>query len=98
MQTIDVHLAQLRTAPWNANRMDEAMVQHLRETITRYGLVQSLVVRAVESGGYEVLAGNQRLDVLKRMSYTQVPCVEMEVDDAHARLLVQALNRIQVTF
>ena len=95
MQIIDMQMTQLHPACWNPNRIDDAMVKRLKESITRYGLVQSLVVRAVESGGYEVLSGNQRLDVLRSMGYTQVPCVVVEVGDAHARLLAQALNRIQ---
>ncbi len=96
MQIIDVQLSQLYPARWNANRMDEAMLQRLQESIVKYGLVQSLVIRALDGGdGYEVLSGNQRLDVLKSMGYTPVPCVVVEVDDAQARLLAQALNRVQ---
>ena len=50
MQIIDVQLSQLYPARWNANRMDEAMLQRLQESIRKYGLVQSLVIRALDGG------------------------------------------------
>jgi ParB family chromosome partitioning protein len=74
--------------------MDEAMLQKLRESLTRYGLVQNLVVRPLGEDCYEVLSGNQRLQVLRELERSLVPCVVIELDDAHSRLLSQALNRI----
>ena len=95
MQTTELQLTQLQPAIWNANRMDDAALDRLRESLARYGLVQNLVVRPITEGTYEVLSGNQRLQVLREMDYAEAPCVVVEVDDAHARLLAQALNRIQ---
>src|ERR687892_124688 len=94
LKVTELSLDQLKEAPWNPNQMDEAMFQKLRESLTRYGLVQNLVVRPVEEGCYEVLSGNQRLQVLREFQRSAVPCVVVELDDAHARLLSQALNRI----
>jgi ParB family chromosome partitioning protein len=95
MKLTDLPIDQLREAPWNPNHMDEAMLQKLRESLTRYGLVQNLVVRPLEANSYEVLSGNQRLQVLREQHIDAAPCVVVNLDDAHARLLSQALNRIQ---
>ena len=43
---------------------------------------------------FEVLSGNQRLRLLRELGINVVPCVVVNVDDAHARLLAQALNHI----
>ena len=94
MQMTELRLDLLNEAPWNPNRQDSAMLAKLRESITRYGLVQNLVVRTVGNGTYEVLSGNQRLQVLREEGILDVPCVVVEVDDARARLLAQALNRV----
>ncbi len=95
MQIINLQLSQLQAATWNANRMDSAALSRLRHSVSRYGMVLNLVVRSQADGHYEVLSGNQRLTVLMELGYDEVPCVVVKVDDAHARLLAQALNRIQ---
>ena len=93
MEIIELPIEALKEAVWNVNQVDEAMMQRLRVSITKYGLVQNLVVRQV-AVGYEVLSGNHRLKLLKELYITMVPCVVVDIDDAHARLLAQALNHI----
>jgi len=70
------------------------MLARLRESVRRYGLVENLVVRRVCDDRYEVLSGNQRLGLLKEMRLLPAPCVVVDLDDSHARLLAQALNHI----
>lgn len=94
MEVIEIPVEQLREAPWNANVMDAAMRKRLVASVERYGLVENLVARPLGKDRYEVLGGNQRLGVLREMGYESIPCVVVELDDAHARLLSQALNRI----
>jgi ParB family chromosome partitioning protein len=94
VKVTDLPLDRLQEAPWNPDRMDEALLQKLRESLSRYGLVQNLVVRHLEEDRYEVLSGNQRLQVLRELQRFPVPCVVVDLDDAHARLLSQVLNRI----
>lgn len=95
MRIIEIPLENLREATWNPNRMDERMMARLRESIRRYGLVENLVVRRVGKDSFEVLSGNQRLKVSREAGFNAVPCVVVDLDDAHARLLTEALNAIQ---
>ena len=95
MQTVDIPIQQLKGASWNANQMDPPTMLHVRESIQHFGLVENLVVRPIGNGDYEVINGNWRLKVLAEMGFKTVPCVVVVVDDAHARLLSQALNRIE---
>jgi ParB family chromosome partitioning protein len=55
--------------------------------------VQNLVVRHL-GDEYEVLSGNQRLKLLREFDIPKVPCVIVNLDNAHARLFAQALNHI----
>lgn len=93
MEILDVPVDLLREAPWNPNEADEGMLRRLGASLQRFGIVVPLVVRAV-GDAYEVLSGNQRLRVLRTQEVSSVPCVEVEADDARARLLTQALNAI----
>ena len=93
MKIIELPIEVLTEASWNTNQLDEAMMQRLRSSIKKYGFVQNLVVRSI-ADGYEVLSGNQRLKLLQELHVTKVPCVIVDLDDGHARLLAQALNHI----
>ena len=93
MQVVELSLADLKEAPWNANQLDAAMLQRLRSSIVKYGFVQNLVVRQIGEY-YEVLSGNQRLKLLREFNVTKVSCVIVDLDDGHARLLAQALNHV----
>ena len=95
MKVIEIPVEQLVEAPWNSNRMDEWMQGRLRASVVKYGLVQNLVVRPLSVNTYEMLSGNQRLRVLREVGVMAAPCVVVELDDARARLLSQALNRVQ---
>lgn len=94
MKIVSIPFGQLHEAPWNPNHMDKPMLSRLARSITRYGLVGPLVVRSMVDSTWEVLSGNQRLQVLRELGWREAPCIVTQLDDAHARLLAQALNHI----
>ena len=95
MQVVELLSSQIQAPSWNANQMDGAMVMRLEGSIRAFGIVLPLVVRSCGGTRYETIGGAQRLVVLREMGVDSVPCVLVEDDDAEARLLSQALNRIQ---
>lgn len=94
MRIVEVDLSKLKPAPWNPNHMEADKLSRLKKSLQSYGLVQNLVVRPIGNNHYEVLSGNQRLSILKELKISPVPCVVVNLDDAHSRLLAQALNHI----
>jgi len=94
MKTVEIQIEKINAAPWNANSMDDRTIQRLRESISRYGMLQPLVVRPISKSQYEVLSGNQRLKVLKENHFVKVPCIIVNFNDVEAMLLAQALNNI----
>jgi ParB family transcriptional regulator, chromosome partitioning protein len=95
LKVIDLPSHRIHSPDWNPNVMDETMRSRLRRSIDRFGLVLPLVVRPLGNDQFETIGGAQRLAVLKELGVGPVPCVVVEADDANARLLAQALNRIQ---
>ena len=92
MQIVNLALDQLREAPWNPNTMTPDVYAKLRESVKRFGVVANLVVRHLGEA-FEVISGNQRLQVYRELAMESAPCFIVELDDAHARLLAQVLNR-----
>jgi ParB family chromosome partitioning protein len=95
MKVIEIALDRLREAPWNANNMATTMMARLMESIARYGFLENFVVRHLGLNIFEVLSGNQRFRALREAGFLSAPCVVVTVDDAHARLLADALNHIK---
>ena len=95
MKINDIAIEKLREAPWNPNRMDDPGLGRLVESLSRYGLVEPLVIRPLSDSDYEVLSGNQRLKAINNLGYESVPCVIINLNDAEAMLLAQALNNLR---
>ena len=94
MEIINLSIEQIREAPWNPNYLDQEIHRRLRHSIERFDMVNPLVVRQINPDLYETIGGAQRLAVLKEMGVITVAVVVVRADDAEARLLGQALNRI----
>jgi ParB-like chromosome segregation protein Spo0J len=88
-------IEKLRRAEWNPNRVAGPTLEKLRRSIADFGFVENLVARPYpgEPDALEVLSGNHRLELLRELGVKSVPVVVIDVDDAHARLLAQTLNR-----
>ena len=95
MNIIDLPLRQLIPAPWNSNSMSAPMLDRLTASIRSYDLLVPLIVRLIGTMVYEVLSGNQRLTVVEGLGFKTAPCIIVALDDAHARLLAQAINSLR---
>jgi DNA modification methylase len=95
MKTQTITLDHLREADWNANRVPAGLMAKLRRSLEQFGVVENLVARPHPTlpGCFEVLSGNHRLRLLLELGYKAAPVVVVELDEARARLLAQALNR-----
>ncbi|MBN4064107.1 ParB N-terminal domain-containing protein [Dehalococcoides mccartyi] len=92
---IDVH--SITESAWNPNQMDQEARDRLLASIKKFEVVQPLVVRKIGPDRYETIGGAQRLSVIKELGMRTVDCIVVTANDAEARLLTQALNRIEGT-
>ncbi len=73
---------------------DEAL-QALAESIKAQGIIQPIVIRPIDSGGYEIIAGERRWRAAQLASLQEVPVIIRDVDDraAIAMALIENIQR-----
>jgi len=74
---------------------DDSRLDELAESIRSQGIIQPLVVRGREGGGFELVAGERRWRAAQRAGLHQVPAVVREVAESQAfeMALVENLQR-----
>ncbi len=74
---------------------DEEELQALADSIADHGIVQPLTVRQLDSGYYQIIAGERRWRAARLAGLSEVPAVIMEADDKKAMelALIENLQR-----
>lgn len=74
---------------------DEAALQELADSIAQYGLIQPITVRKLDTGYYQIIAGERRWRASRLAGLTEVPVRVIEADDRRTAelALVENLQR-----
>lgn len=72
----------------------EAKLQELADDIQNNGLINPIVVRKL-GRQFQILAGHNRVNALKRIGQTEVPAIVKELTDEQADLLLVQSNLLQ---
>ena len=74
---------------------DEEELQALSESLSTHGVLQPLTVRELNSGYYQIIAGERRWRAARMAGLTEVPVVVIEADDRKAMelALIENLQR-----
>ena len=74
---------------------DEQALQELADSIAQYGLIQPIVVRRLEDGYYQIIAGERRWRASRLAGLEEVPVRVLEADDRRTAelALVENLQR-----
>jgi ParB family chromosome partitioning protein len=75
-------------------RMDEASLAELAESIKAQGVMQPILVRPVEDGRYEIVAGERRWRAAQRAGLKEIPALVRVVPDQTA-LALSLIENIQ---
>lgn len=73
-------------------RMDESALQELADSIHEHGLLQPLVIRPIDNGRYEIIAGERRFRAAALAQLQTVPVIIKEVSDENALALALIEN------
>lgn len=77
------------------NYFDEEAIEELADSIRTYGIIQPIVVRKMENGFYQIVAGERRWRAARKAGLEEVPVHIIEVDDRQTAelALVENLQR-----
>jgi len=77
------------------SRFDDAALEELTDSIRQYGLIQPITVRKIDSGYYQIIAGERRWRAARAAGLSEVPVRILEADDRRAMelALVENLQR-----
>jgi ParB family chromosome partitioning protein len=83
----------LHPSPFQPRRgIDPATLIHLANSIKQSGMMQPIVVRALRSGGYELIAGERRWRAAMDAGLLSVPAILRDVTDLEAAELALVEN------
>jgi ParB family transcriptional regulator, chromosome partitioning protein len=86
-------LKQLRAGKYQPRtRMDEGSLYELAESIKSQGVMQPILVRPVDGGGYEIIAGERRFRAAKLAGLDDVPVLVKPVSDEAAAVMALIEN------
>lgn len=78
----EIEVGRIRPNPLQPRKnFDEAAIDELAASIQERGLLQPILVRAVE-GGFEIIAGERRWRAAQKASLHQIPAIVREFDES----------------
>ncbi len=74
-------------------------LEDLKSSIDAHGVLEPLLVRRLDDGGYELVSGERRFHAAMAVGLSEVPCIELTVSDQHALeiALIENLQRKDLT-
>ncbi|MGA2663319.1 MAG: ParB N-terminal domain-containing protein [Nitrososphaerales archaeon] len=90
----------LQFNPWNCNTMTDEEMQSLEKSLENEGVqnMTPVMVRPLKAGGgggnYQVVDGEHRVSVARKLGWASVPCIVAELDDQQAKRMCLALNLV----
>jgi len=76
-----VPIVELRASEYNPRKWDSEAKKHLKDSITRFGVVDPLLVNGVEGRKNIVIGGHFRLEAIKELGHTDAPVVYLNIPD-----------------
>lgn len=84
----------VRPRPWLADADDEEVLEALRESIASRGVVEPLLLRRHQDGGFQVVCGARRLRAAIDVGLAHVPAIVRELTE-HEAVLVAAWSTVE---
>ena len=64
----------------------------VKESIKRFGILNPIIVRAIENSKYEIISGHNRVEIMQELGKKTIPATIIDVDDDDASLIMIDTN------
>ena len=93
INTVEYSVTDLVFAEYNPRELTQDQHQDLKDSITRFGFVDPLIVNTHKERKNILVGGHQRLRIAKELGYKYVPCVEVDLTPDKEKELNVRLNK-----
>ena len=93
MKIVNKNIDSLIFAEYNPRQLTDEQYQHLKDSITRFGLVDPIIVNQHQDRKNIIVGGHQRTKVAKKLGIEEVPCVFVNLPYEKERELNVRLNK-----
>ena len=95
-QVEEIPSSQLRASVYQPrNRFNDEGIAELAESLKENGLLEPLLVKQSEDGGYEIICGERRFRACKQAGIAKIPCLvkSMLPKESYAAALIENIQR-----
>lgn len=94
MQLEKIKISKLKAATYNPRQISTKQYKDLKKSITKFGLVDPIIVNEYFTENYYVvIGGHQRLKICKELGYTDIACIILNLNKEQERELNIRLNK-----
>ena len=90
-----IRLEDLQPNLWNPNEMSEEQEKFLEREYKRIGYVQPILVRPLPDNKYQIIDGEHRWKVARKVGLREIECVVVELSEEEAKLTTINMNKIK---
>lgn len=97
----EIEISRIMPSPYQARRQfDERELSDLAQSIENYGVIQPIVVRPLEEGKFQIVAGERRYRATALLGLRTIPAIVQKMDDekAAAVSLIENLQRRELNY
>lgn len=93
-----IPIEKLVKAGWNYKVDNQELSEKLENNIKRNGQIENVIIRELDTGFFEVVNGNHRLDVLSRLGFQEVYCYNLgNITESQAKRIAVETNETKFT-
>lgn len=89
----NIEIDRLVKAGWNYKENNDALMEKLINNIKRNGQIENIIIRELDTGFFEVVNGNHRLDALNAIGSKTVYCYNLgQISESQAKRIAVETN------